>query len=75
VSEGKSKVSGTFSRAIRGKIKGVRNLFKSYSIQAQTKYDGDGNVIEAVTSDRFNNDSTSTYGALAPITDMGACVY
>ena len=32
--------------------------------QTQTKYDGDGNVIETITSDRFNTDSTTAAGAL-----------
>jgi hypothetical protein len=44
--------------------------------QTQTKYDGDGNVIETITSDRFNTDSTSSYGALgSPTTGVEARVY
>ena len=44
--------------------------------QTQTKYDGDGNVIETITSDRFNSDSTSSYGALGtPLSGIGARVY
>ena len=44
--------------------------------QTQTKYDGDGNVIETITSDRFNNDSATSYGALGtPTSGIEARVY
>jgi YD repeat-containing protein len=44
--------------------------------QTQTKYDGDGNVIETITSERFNTDSTSSYGALGtPTSGVHARVY
>ena len=44
--------------------------------QTQTDYDGDGNVIETITKDRFNTDSTSSYGALGtPTTGVEARVY
>jgi hypothetical protein len=32
--------------------------------ETQPLYDNDGNVVETITSDRFNTDSTSATGAL-----------
>ncbi len=44
--------------------------------QTQTVFDGDGNVIETITSERFNNDSSTSYGALGtPSSGIGARVY
>jgi RHS repeat-associated protein len=44
--------------------------------QTQTVYDGDGNVTETVTRDRFNTDSSTSYGALGtPTTGVEARVY
>ncbi len=44
--------------------------------QTQTVYDGDGNVIETITRDRFNTDSDSSTGALGcPDYGIGARVY
>ena len=44
--------------------------------QTQTIYDGDGNVTETITSDRFNTDSTTATGALGtPTTGVEARVY
>jgi RHS repeat-associated protein len=44
--------------------------------QTQTIYDGDSNVIESITRDRFNTDSTTSYGALGtPSSGVGARVY
>jgi hypothetical protein len=44
--------------------------------QTQTIYDGDGDVIETITKDRFNTESSTSTGALGtPTSGIGARVY